>query len=74
MQVFHIPDAVYPGPGIFKDLDGAGIELLPVVAEGNMPGVTREKLNSQLLFQFLDLLGNGTLGDKQGFRGLGITF
>ena len=38
-----------------------------------MPGIAGQKVHAQFLFKFFDLLGNGALGNKQGFGCLGET-
>ena len=65
-EVLHVPDPLYSGLGLFQDLDGAGIELLAVIAEGDVPGVARQQFHAQFFFQLPDLLGNGALGDEEG--------
>ena len=45
-QRLDIPDPFDPGPGLFENLDGTGIELLTVITEGNMPCSTPNSSSS----------------------------
>ena len=66
LESFHVPDAFRPGTRLLQHLRSERIELLAVIAQGDMSRITYKQLHSQLFFQFLDLLGNCALRYEKG--------
>ena len=66
LESFHVPDAFRPGTRLLQHLRSERIELLAVIAQGDMSRITYKQLHSQLFFQFLNLLGNCALRYEKG--------